>query len=46
MIPIVGARTPKQLEDSLGGFDFVIQEAEMSLLDEISAIDLCFPMIF
>lgn len=46
VIPIIGARTPQQLEDSLGCLDFVIPEAEMALLDEISAIELGFPHDF
>ncbi|KPC60680.1 aldo/keto reductase [Streptomyces chattanoogensis] len=41
--PIVGARTPAQLEDNLGALDVAFDAAHLARLDEASAIDLGFP---
>ncbi|MFE7115404.1 aldo/keto reductase [Streptomyces sp. NPDC057654] len=41
--PIIGARTPAQLEDNLGALDVDFTAAQLARLDEISAIELGFP---
>ena len=46
VIPIVGATKVEQLEQNLKTIDVVIPEEDMKHLDEISAIDLGFPMKF
>ena len=46
VIPIVGARLPEQLKDSLGCVDLVIPEEEMNYLDSLSALTLGFPHEF
>ena len=46
VIPIVGATKLEQLEQNLQAIDVVIPEEDMKHLDEISAIDLGFPMKF
>lgn len=46
VIPIVGATKVEQLEQNLKTIDVVIPEEDMKRLDEISAIDLGFPMKF
>jgi len=46
VIPILGARTLKHLEDNLGCLDFVLNEAQMARLDRVSAVDLGFPTTF
>jgi aryl-alcohol dehydrogenase-like predicted oxidoreductase len=46
MIPIIGARTEKQLRDNLGCLDFELTAAQMHLLNEASPIDLGFPHSF
>ncbi|HAS47338.1 MAG TPA: aldo/keto reductase [Microscillaceae bacterium] len=46
VIPIAGARKPSQIEDSLGCVDIVIPEAQMNMLNEVSAIELGFPHDF
>jgi aryl-alcohol dehydrogenase-like predicted oxidoreductase len=43
MIPILGARTKKQLKDNLGVLDWKLTEEQWKCLDEVSAIDLGFP---
>jgi aryl-alcohol dehydrogenase-like predicted oxidoreductase len=43
MIPILGARSAKQLEDNLGSIDWKLTDDQWKCLDEISAIDLGFP---
>lgn len=45
-IPIVGARTAAQLQDSLGCLSFEIPEASMQALHAASAIELGFPHEF
>lgn len=45
-IPIVGARTAAQLEDSLGAVDVVFTPEQLARLDAISRVDLGFPHDF
>lgn len=46
IIPIIGARTLSQLEDNLGAVGAVLSDEQMNRLDEVSEIDLGFPMKF
>jgi aryl-alcohol dehydrogenase-like predicted oxidoreductase len=46
VIPIVGARTPRQLADNLGCVHLELAEKALARLDEVSAIDLGFPRAF
>jgi aryl-alcohol dehydrogenase-like predicted oxidoreductase len=46
VIPVVGARTPAQLEDSLGAIDLALLPSDVAALDAASAIDLGFPHDF
>ena len=46
VIPIVGARTPEQLQDSLGALNFQLPETALQILNEASAIELGFPHEF
>lgn len=46
IIPIVGARTAAQLDESLGCLDFELTLEQMQRLDSISAIELGFPHDF
>jgi aryl-alcohol dehydrogenase-like predicted oxidoreductase len=41
--PIIGARTPEQLEGNLGALEVEFTEAQLVRLDEASAIDLGYP---
>jgi aryl-alcohol dehydrogenase-like predicted oxidoreductase len=41
--PILGARTPEQLEDNLGSLDVVLSEAQIARLDQASAPPPIFP---
>ncbi|MFC9258149.1 aldo/keto reductase [Amycolatopsis thailandensis] len=41
--PIIGARTPAQLEDNLGALEVDFTPSQLARLDEVSAIDLGFP---
>jgi aryl-alcohol dehydrogenase-like predicted oxidoreductase len=43
IIPIIGARTVKQLEDSIGCLDFKLSDENMQRLDKISEIKYGFP---
>ncbi len=43
MIPILGARSVKQLKDNLGVLDWKLTDEQWKCLDEVSAIDLGFP---
>ncbi|MGB8981155.1 MAG: aldo/keto reductase [Anaerolineales bacterium] len=43
MIPILGARSVKQLKDNLGALDWKLTDEQWKCLDEVSAIDLGFP---
>jgi aryl-alcohol dehydrogenase-like predicted oxidoreductase len=45
-IPIVGARTATQLEDTMGCLDFTLEPAARARLDEVSAIAPGFPHDF
>jgi len=42
--PVVGVRTPAQLEDNLGALDVEISDAQMSRLEEVSAVPKVFPI--
>jgi len=42
--PVVGVRTPAQLEDNLGALDITISADQLSRLNEISAVPPVFPM--
>jgi len=46
VIPVVGATSVKQIEDSLGSLKFVIPEPMMKQLDEVSKIRLGYPHDF
>jgi aryl-alcohol dehydrogenase-like predicted oxidoreductase len=46
ILPIIGARTIKQLEDNLSCLDFVLSPEYMEYLDGVSQIDLGFPHAF
>jgi aryl-alcohol dehydrogenase-like predicted oxidoreductase len=46
MIPIIGARSEKQLMDNLGCLEFELTAEQVSQLDEASPIDLGFPHSF
>ncbi len=46
VIPIVGARTLEQIEDSLGAADFELNPEYMKQLNDVSQIDLGFPHDF
>jgi aryl-alcohol dehydrogenase-like predicted oxidoreductase len=46
MIPIIGARTEKQLKDNLGCLDFELTREQVNCLNEASPIDLGFPHSF
>lgn len=46
VIPILGARTEKQLKDNLGCLEFELNQAQIDCLDEASPIDLGFPHSF
>ncbi|MBB5851197.1 aldo/keto reductase [Amycolatopsis umgeniensis] len=41
--PIIGARTPAQLEDNLGALEVDFTASQLARLDDASAIDLGFP---
>lgn len=41
--PIIGARTPAQLEDNLGALEVEFTGSHLARLDKASAIDLGFP---
>jgi aryl-alcohol dehydrogenase-like predicted oxidoreductase len=46
MIPILGARTEKQLQDNLGCLDFELTQEQIRSLSEASPIELGFPHSF
>jgi aryl-alcohol dehydrogenase-like predicted oxidoreductase len=46
MIPILGARTERQLKDNLGSLDFALTTEQIERLNEASPIDLGFPHSF
>ena len=46
IVPIIGARRLSQIEDDLGCLDFLLDEGSLKRLDEVSAIDLGFPLTF
>ena len=43
MIPILGARSAKQLADNMAAIDWSLSAEQYKRLDEISAIDMGFP---
>ncbi len=43
MIPILGARSARQLKDNLGALDWKLSDDQYQRLDKVSAIDLGFP---
>lgn len=45
-IPIIGARTLEQLEDNLQCLEYPLEDHHLQSLNEVSAIDLGFPMEF
>lgn len=46
MIPIIGARSEKQLKDNFGCLDFELTDEQIDRLNEASPIDLGFPHSF
>lgn len=44
--PIIGARTPEQLDDNLGTSDFALSAEQMGRLDAASALDTPYPYDF
>jgi aryl-alcohol dehydrogenase-like predicted oxidoreductase len=46
IVPLVGARTPAQLDDNLGCLDLVVTPEQKARLDDASAIELGFPHDF
>ena len=46
VIPILGARTEQHFEDNMGVLDFTIPEEQMNALNELSSIELGFPLDF
>jgi aryl-alcohol dehydrogenase-like predicted oxidoreductase len=46
MIPILGARSEKQLQDNLGALEFELTQEQIDCLNEASPIDLGFPHSF
>jgi aryl-alcohol dehydrogenase-like predicted oxidoreductase len=46
VIPILGARRPEQLRDTLGALDLELTPHELAALDEVSAIEPGFPNSF
>jgi aryl-alcohol dehydrogenase-like predicted oxidoreductase len=41
--PIIGARTPAQLQENLGALEVDLTPAQLARLDQVSAVDLGFP---
>ena len=46
VLPILGARTEKHFQDNIGVLDFTIPDETMRQLNELSAIELGFPLDF
>jgi aryl-alcohol dehydrogenase-like predicted oxidoreductase len=44
--PILGVRTPAQLDDNLGALDVGFSDAQLAALDEVSAVAMGFPHEF
>jgi len=42
--PVLGARTPEQLEDNLGALDLTLSADHLAKLDQVSAVPPVFPM--
>jgi aryl-alcohol dehydrogenase-like predicted oxidoreductase len=45
-VPVLGARTPRHLEDALGAVDLVLPPEALTRLDHVSAIEAGFPLEF
>jgi aryl-alcohol dehydrogenase-like predicted oxidoreductase len=43
VLPIIGARTPEQLEDHLGALEVTLSDEQLRRLDEVTAIALGYP---
>ncbi len=43
MIPILGARSAKQLADNMAAIEWSLSEEQYKRLDEVSAINMGFP---
>jgi aryl-alcohol dehydrogenase-like predicted oxidoreductase len=43
VVPILGARSEKQLKDNLGAIDWTLTDEQYKRLDDVSAIDMGFP---
>jgi aryl-alcohol dehydrogenase-like predicted oxidoreductase len=41
--PIIGARTPEQLEDNLGAVGWELTDEELARLDQVSAVEEGYP---
>jgi len=46
IVPIIGAKTEKQLKDNLGCLNFILSEKHLNQLSEASKIDMGFPHEF
>src|SRR3990172_2488902 len=46
IIPIIGAKTEKQLKENLDCLNYTLNEEQLNKLDEVSKIDLGFPHTF
>ncbi len=46
ILPLIGARTVKQLEDNLGALEFELSADHLARLDRVSRIELGFPHDF
>jgi aryl-alcohol dehydrogenase-like predicted oxidoreductase len=46
MIPIIGARSDRQMKDNLGSLEFELTEEQIDCLNQASPIDLGFPHAF
>ncbi len=46
IIPILGARTPRQLQDNLASLELTLSPEHLARLDQVSAVDLGFPHEF
>jgi diketogulonate reductase-like aldo/keto reductase len=46
IVPILGARSHKQLQDNLGALDLELTGKDLARLDEVSRVELGFPHDF
>jgi aryl-alcohol dehydrogenase-like predicted oxidoreductase len=44
--PVIGARTPEQLEDNIGSVDIALSDEHFARLEEVSSFDLGYPYSF